>query len=81
MIELIKDSLIHYSMLKVYVRQCMIVKKFHEIISFKQSKRLAKYKSFNTQKQNKAKKEFEKDFYEINNIAFCGKMLENINNR
>ena len=49
-------------MLKFYVRHGMIVEKIHEIISFKQSRWLEKYISFNTQKRNKAKNDFEKDF-------------------
>ena len=49
-------------MLKFYVRHGMIVEKIHEIISSKQSKWLESYISFNTQKRNKAKNEFEKDF-------------------
>ena len=59
----------------------MIVKKFHEIISFKQSKWLERDISFSTQKPNKAKNEFEKYFHEVNNNAFFGKMLEKIHNR
>ena len=58
-----KNYLIHYRMLKFYVRHGMTVDKVHTVISFKQSKCLEKYISFNTQKGNKAKNEFEKDFY------------------
>ena len=53
-----KKYLIHYWMLKFYVRHRMIVEKVHEIISFRESKWLESYISFNTQKRNKAKKEF-----------------------
>ena len=42
-------------MLKFYIRHGMLVDKIHERISFKQSKWLEKYISFNTQKRNKAK--------------------------
>ena len=49
----------------------MVIKKIHEIISFKQSKRLEKYISFNTQKRNKAMNDFEKDFFKLPiNAAF-----------
>ena len=47
-----KKYLIHYRMLKFYVRHGMIVEKIHEIISFKQSKWLERFISFNTQKQS-----------------------------
>ena len=68
-------------MLKFYVRHGMIVEKIHEIISFKQSKWLEKYINFNTQKRNKAKNEFEKDFYKSLNNAFYGKTMEIVRNR
>ena len=68
-------------MLKFYVRHGMIVEKIHEIISFKQSRWLEKYISFNTQKRNKAKNDFEKDFFKLLVNAAFGKFLENVRNR
>ena len=76
-----KNYLIHFRMLKFYIRHGMIVDKVHNIISFKQSKWLEKFVSFNTQKRNKAKNDFEKDFYKLLNIAFYGKTMENVRNR
>ena len=76
-----KKYLIHYRMLKFYVRHGMIVEKIHEIISFKQSRWLEKYISFNTQKRNKAKNDFEKDFFKLLVNAAFGKFLENVRNR
>ena len=58
----------------------MIVDKVHTVISFKQNEWLQKYISFNTRKRNKAKNDFEKDFYELLNIAFHGKTMENVRN-
>ena len=76
-----KKYLIHYRMLKFYVRHGMIVEKVHEIISFKQSKWLESYISFNTQKRSKAKNDFEKDFFKMLVNAAFGKFLENVRNR
>ena len=76
-----RKYLIHYRMLKFYVRHGMIVEKIHEIISFKQSRWLEKYISFNTQKRNKAKNDLEKDFFKLLNNAAFGKFLENVRNR
>ena len=76
-----KKYLIHYRMLKFYVRHGMIVEKIHEIISFKQKKWLESYISFNTQKRNKAKNDFEKDFLKLLNNAAFGNFLENVRNR
>ena len=76
-----KKNLIHYRMLKIYVRHGMVVEKVHEIISFKQSKWLESYISFNTQKRNKAKNDFEKDFSKLLVNAAFGNFLENVRNR
>ena len=64
------NALLQYRMLKFYIRHGMIVDKVHTVISFKQSKWLRKYIRFNTQKRNKAKNDFEKDFYKFLNNAF-----------
>ena len=76
-----KKYLIHYRMLKFYVRHGMIVEKIREIISFKQSKWLEKYISFNTQKRNRAINDFEKDFFKLLVNSAFGKFLENVRNR
>ena len=77
-----KNYLIHYRMLKFYVRHGMIVDKVHEIISFKQSKWLEKNINFITQKRNQAvNDDFEKDFYKLLNNAFYSKTMENVRNR
>ena len=76
-----KNYLIHYRMLKFYIRHGMIVDTVHEIVSFKQSKWLEKYINFNTQKRNEAVNDFEKDFYNLLNNAFYGKTMENVRNR
>ena len=68
-----KTYLVHYTMLKFYVRHGMEVEKVHSVISFEQSKWLEKCISFNTQKRNKAKNDFENDFYKLLNNAFYGK--------
>ena len=76
-----KNYLVHYRMLKFYIRHGMIVDKVHEIISFRQSKWLEKYINFNTQKRNQSLNNFEKDFYKLLNNAFYGKTMENVRNR
>ena len=75
-----KKYLIQYGMLKFYVRHSMVVEKVLEIISFEQSKWLEKNISFNTQKQNRAKNDFEKDFFILLVSAAFGKFLENVRN-
>ena len=76
-----KKCLIHYRMLKFHVRHGMIDEKIHEILSFKQSGWLEKYISFNTRKRNRAKNDFDKDFFKLLVNAAFGKFLENVRNR
>ena len=76
-----KNYLIHYSVLKFYVRHGMIVDEHHNIISFKQSRCLEKYVNFNTQKRSQAVNDFEKAFYKLLNNTFYGKTMENVRNR
>ena len=76
-----KNYLVHYRILKFYLRHGMIVDKVHNIISFKQSRWLEKYMNINTQKRSRAKNDFEKDFYKLLNVAFYGKTMENVRNR
>ena len=76
-----KKYLIHHRMLKLYVRHGMVIDKFHEIISFKQSNWLEKYLNVNTQKRNQDVNDFEKGFYKILNNVLYGKTMENVRNR
>ena len=76
-----KNYLVHYRMLKFYLRHGMIVDKVHNVKSFKQSRWLEKYINFNTQKRNQAVFDFEKDFYKLLNNAFYSKTMENVRNR
>ena len=71
-----KFFLVHYRILKFYVRHGNEVVKVHTVISFKQSNCLEKYISFNTQKLNNAKIELEEDFYKLLNNSFYGKAME-----
>ena len=76
-----KNDLVHCRMVRFYVRHGMIVDKIHEMFSFTQNKWLKKYINFNTQKRNKSKNDFEKDFYKLLNNAFYGETMENVRNR
>ena len=76
-----KNYLVHYRMLKIYIIHGMVAEKVHSVISFKQSRWLERSISFNTQKRNKAKNDFEKDFYKLLNNAFYGKTMEIVRNR
>ena len=76
-----RNYLVHYRMLKFYIRHGMIIDKVHNIISFRQSRWIEKFINFNTQKRNPAVNDFEKVFYKLLNNAFYGKTMENLRNR
>ena len=76
-----KRCLVHYRLLKIYVRHGMVIEEVHEVISFKQSKWLEKYIIFITQKRNLAVKDFEEHFYNLLNNAFYGMTMENDRNK
>ena len=65
-----KNNSVKYRMLKVYVRHGVIIDKIYEIISFNPRKSLEKYIYFILQKRNRAKNDFEKDFYKLLINAF-----------
>ena len=62
MIGVIK-KLIHYRMLKFYVRHGMIVDKVHDVFLLGQSKWLKKSIFFTTQKRNQAVNDSKEDVY------------------
>ena len=59
----------------------MTIEKVHEINSIKQSKWLEKFIIFIRQKRNKAKNNFQKDFYKLLVNAAFVKFLDFIRNR
>ena len=73
--------IVHYRNLKFYIRMGMIIKKVHRIVSFEQSKWLAKYLDYNTQKRVKADSDFMKDYHKNLICSFFGKTMEDVRNR
>ena len=65
-----------YRLLKFYVRHGLVTDKSLEIFSFRRSKWLAKYTSFETQKRNQAVHVFEKDLQKLLKKAFYGKAMK-----
>ena len=71
-----KKCLTLFRMLKLYVRQVMVIVKIQEVISFKLRRWLEKHATFNTQETPIAEKGFKKDLPK-NTYCFLRKNDEN----
>lgn len=71
------NYVIHYIHLKECIKQGLILKKNHKILSFRQDNYLKKYIDLNTQLRQKSTSAFEKDFFKLLNNAIFGKTIEN----
>lgn len=67
----------HYVYLKECLKNGLVLKKIHRVITFRQQNFLARYIDLNTRLRQAAVSQFDKDFFKLLNNAIFGKTIEN----
>lgn len=68
---------IHYVHLKECLKNGLIIRKIHRVLTFRQQNFLQKYIDLNTRLRQASTSDFEKDFFKLLNNAIFGKTIEN----
>lgn len=71
-----KNYICHYLNLQFYVKQGLIIKKIHRVLSFSQSPFIKDYIAFNNDMRSCSASDFEKAFFKKMNNAFFGKCCQ-----
>lgn len=76
-----KDYIIDIRNLQFYLKKGMILKKVSRVVQYEQKRWLKEWIDKNTAYRQKAKNEFEKDYFKLMNNSVFGKTMENVRNR
>ena len=72
---------VHFRALHTYVKLGCVVTRVHKVLWFAQSRYLAPYIQYNTERRKKALTALERDVMKLMNNAIFGKTCENVENR
>ena len=73
--------IVHYAILKFYLRMGLKLTNVHRVVKYKQKAWLKPYIAYNSQQRKQAANNFEKDFYKLKNNALFGKSMEDVRKR
>ena len=76
-----KDYIVHFCILKFYLKMGLILCDVKRVIRFKQKRWVQRYIDYNSKKRSQAKNSFEKDYYKLKNNSLFGKMMEDVRKR
>ena len=76
-----KHYIVHFAVLKFYLRMGLTLDKVHRVVKYKQKTWLKEYIDFNSQQRASSNNAFDKDFYKLKNNALFGKTMENTRRR
>ena len=76
-----KEYVVHFKLLKFYLKMGLRITKIHSVIKFKQTCIFKKYIDDNSARRQAATDDFTKDLYKLLNNALYGKTMENIRSR
>jgi hypothetical protein len=72
---------VNYRLLQLFIKQGLVVTKFHRVVQYTQSDFMKSYIAKNTNARTTAKNKFEINFFKLMNNSVYGKTMENVRNR
>ena len=75
------EYVVHYKLLKFYLKMGLIITKIHNVIQFTQRPIFRDYIDSNSAKRQQTSCEFTKDLFKLLNNALFGKTMENVRGR
>ena len=76
-----QNYLVHFAILKFYLKMGLILSKVHRVIKFRQKPFFKLYIDTNSRKRAASKNAFEKDYYKYKNNSLFGKTMEDVRKR
>ena len=76
-----ENYVIHYSLLKFFIRMGAIVTKINSGVQYTQKRFFKDYIDYNSKKRAASKNAFDKDYCKYKNNSLFGKTMENVRNR